>query len=228
MALHVSSFPLVASQGSRRGGERARHREQQDDQAWGMKTGANHGRALEVFVVLGVETSPFWRMYSEGDVPIQDTHFHLFEIWFLSFSPARLPFPSHTPLGTPRFFLGGSYTDIWQVSLLETGKFSWSRLMTEDVGRQDQPTQASFFLEVFFRKPMGKISDFLQVSFLPWKKCGYISLFIWNPWDIWCLKNRRIRSCTTKCLFGSGFWHWSLNPKNTPIPEIYLEEIFCF
>lgn len=27
--------------------------------------------------------------------------------------------------------------------------------MTEDVGRQDQPTQASFFRGMVFRKPMG-------------------------------------------------------------------------
>ena len=226
MALHVSSFPLVASQGSRRGGERARHREQQDDQAGGMKTGANHGRALEVFVVLGVETSPFWRMYSQGDVPIQDTHFHLFEIWFLSFSPARLPLPSHTPLRNSAFFFLGVLIRIFeQFHFWKLGNFSSSRLMTEDVGRQDQPTQASFFLGgmVSQENPWEKSVILFRLGLYHERKCGYISLFIWNPWDIWCLKNRRIRSCTTKCLFGSGFWHWSLNQKNTPIPEIYLE-----
>lgn len=202
MALHVSSFPLVASQGSRRGGERARHREQQDDQAWGMKTGANHGRALEVFVVLGVETSPFWRMYSEGDVPIQDTHFHLFEIWFLSFSPARLPFPSHTPLGTPHFFWGFLYGYLnsftsgnWEIFLIQADDWRC---------RTTRPTHSG---EFFSGDGVSKTHGIFRVS----KIYGSDLAF-----------------CTGKCLFGSGFLALKLNPKNTLISEIYLEEIFCF
>lgn len=175
MALHVSSFPLVASQGSRRGGERARHREQQDDQAWGMKTGANHGRALEVFVVLGVETSPFWRMYSQGDVRMQNAHFHLFEIWFLSFSPARLPLPSHTPFRNSAFFFFWVLIRTFeQFRFWKRRNFSSSRLMTEDVGRQDQPTQASCFLlrGWFLENPWEKSVILFRLGLYHERKCG--------------------------------------------------------